>query len=521
MPDQLIKTLVETHNFVPVITADEAREFDRYTINHIGITSELLMECAGSHVAAAVMRAQRALANAKVVVVVGPGNNGADAIVASRHLLARAIDCTIFFVADEEKWSAELARQVAMLRHALTTTSTTWHLASFAAPSKIADEDVIIIDGIFGAGLNRAPSGKASEAINWINERHSKKPQSTFVISVDIPSGLSLDAAATQFVAVCADLTVTFGHMKRAHISEPTKRTCGTVVSAPIGLFDKHPMTTWYRRERRALLSLFNPITKNSHKGHFGHVLIYEGNPRYLGASRLAARAALRVGAGLVTIATQKRLVPTAFDLPEFMRLRQDDVAESFIKKIDAVVIGPGLSDDVAYQSRALDFINRWNNFIELLVLDADGLRLLSQIDITNLSIIATPHPKEAGDLLGIPAHEIEANRFESIERLGALHQNVIWILKGATTLVRSLDGNIFALRGELPILAAGGSGDVLSGAIAGVAKQTASPLTAALLAVSLQIEGALRMSRKIAKGSLASELADKFPAITKSRAVI
>ena len=381
-----------------------------------------------------------------------------------------------------------------------------------------------IIDGIFGAGINRAPTGRPKEAIDFINIFRANE-QTCSVVSVDIPSGLALEAHAPTHPCVRADTTITFGCLKRAHISEPTKSFCGKSYATNIGLFAQSPITNWYHQRRRALLSLYHPIAPQSYKGQFGHVLVYEGNPQFLGASRLSARAALRVGAGLVTIACDHSDMPSPLDLPEFMRKKRAEITEDFLEHIDAIVLGPGLSNIPVYQNHALDFITRWHANISCLVLDADGLRLLDKnLPIEKLTIVATPHPGEAANLLGSTTADIERDRFKAIADLGAQsesrNQQIIWVLKGATTLVRALNKEIFAFHGDLPILAAGGSGDTLSGAIAGSVKQTASPLAAALLAVSMQIEAAQVLSRRIRKGSLATELADLFPTIARNRPI-
>lgn len=503
------------------MTAQESRDFDHYTIHDVKIPVSLLMENAGAAVAHAVVRARRRCEAPSIIVFVGPGNNGADAIVACRHLYAQGLHCQIMLLGDEAHCSAELRFQLQLLRHAIITRGddeSRWFITSM--PSIVKDS--IIIDGIFGAGLSRPPEGKALDAITFINQQRKHPRFRCVVVSVDIASGLHLEACAVDHPHVIADITVSFDHLKRAHISEPSKMFCGRSSSVRIGLFAKAPLKNFYRHQRRALLSLFKPLTPSAHKGHFGHVLVLEGDPQFLGASRLAARAALRVGAGLVSIATEQSLAPTSLDLPEFMHIKCNDVDEQFMKRIDAVVVGPGLGSDLQRQKAARDFVHAFCGQIKVLVLDADGLQLLSgDLVSSSTTIIATPHPKEAANLLQTSVIDIERDRFKAIallhEHFKAL--NIIWVLKGATTLVRA-DAETIAFRGDLPLLAAGGSGDVLSGAIAGCIKQTSSPLAATLLAVSLQIEAAAYLSRRIKKGSFASELADIFVTLTRTRPV-
>jgi hydroxyethylthiazole kinase-like uncharacterized protein yjeF len=527
MSEKLVLALMQSRDLVPVITAPETIETDRYTINDVGVPEDLLMESAGALVARTAMRILRRRNDACIGVFIGAGNNGADAIVACRYLLSSGYSCRIVFLADEAHYSKALRHQIRLLQNALChlgADTSRWFLHENYHDLFSHAHDVVVIDGIFGAGLSRPPTGAEKQAIDFINDMREKKRSRCTVISVDVPSGLGLEACAEPHDHIHADVTVTFGVHKRVHISEPTKAYCGFVVAAPIGLFLKSPPANFFRRQRRALLQLFKPLTNTAHKGNFGHVLVIEGHENYLGASRLAARAALRVGAGLVTIACEEHLLPTSLDVPEFMKIRRQAISADFMGRVDAVVIGPGLSAEKVWQERAKTFIETWQKTLSVIVLDADGLRLLPSLQGTlrDTIIIATPHPKEASQVLGMKLSTIERDRFAAIEALG--HKNkelalqIIWVLKGATTLVRDLNGTIFAFRGDLPLLATGGSGDVLSGAIAGLVKQVDSPLAATLLAVSMHIEGGAVLSRRISKGSFASELADTFPAISKNR---
>jgi ADP-dependent NAD(P)H-hydrate dehydratase / NAD(P)H-hydrate epimerase len=291
-------------------------------------------------------------------------------------------------------------------------------------------------------------------------------------------------------------------------------------------ILTQHPTGSSYYwlPTRSTLTELLLPIPTNCHKGHFGHILVFEGHPQFLGASRLAAIAALRAGAGLLTIAADNTVAPTSLDRPEFMHIKISDITDNFLSKIDALVIGPGLSRITAWQKKALNFLNSLKTHVPCIVVDADALPLLNHPDLTlhGKHIIATPHAKEAAGLLTITPKEVEQDQVLAIQRLAELPCNqknhIIWLLKGSTTLVRSTDGTIFAIKGELPLLSAGGMGDVLSGAIAGLCKQTSSPLCATILAVSLQIESAALLSKLAFKGILASEVADMFPKLTKNR---
>lgn len=281
------------------------------------------------------------------------------------------------------------------------------------------------------------------------------------------------------------------------------------------------PEKSYLFNQKVTLKELFIPQELDCHKGHFGHVLVFEGCPQYLGASRLSALGALRAGAGLVTIAVDTNEMPSAFDLAEFMHLKASEIWDPLLKKISALIMGPGLSKDSLWQEKALCFLNRLKPHAPLIVMDADGLSLLhhQNLELRHKTIIATPHAHEAAGLLGMAPKDVEQNRFLALEKLAALpcntNNHIIWLLKGSSTLVRGLDGQVFMFQGELPVLSAAGMGDVLSGVIAGLFKQVDCALCAALLGVSMQIEAGSILSKSVFKGILASELAHVVPSLS------
>ena len=304
------------------------------------------------------------------------------------------------------------------------------------------------------------------------------------------------------------------------HISEPTKKLAGKSIAKAIGLFRANALDQFWIRYRTVLLELLKPLDRNSHKGHFGHVAVVEGDYKYQGASRIVAKAALRVGSGLVSIVTRDAKSLHASDLPEYMKCDHKDAA-SLWPRVSALVLGPGLGTTPAMLAYGQSLLEGTQTVIKSLVLDADGLRLLDEKKPLNFqNLICTPHPKEAGLLLGVSSETVENNRFLAIEALGRLTINTgsctIWVLKGATTLVYEKNAGIFAFEGSLPLLAVGGSGDLLAGAIAGLLPQALSPLAATLVAINLQIRAALKAQKGASKGILPSELADRFPSLLK-----
>lgn len=481
----------------PIFTAKEAKLADQFTCD-AGILPEWLMENAGLTVASAARKVLKKIPEASVLIMAGPGNNGADALVCARHLFSHTA-CHVFLI-DEEKANSYVKAQAKLLKN--------FNL-SFLSKKDLAGlkKTLIIIDGIFGAGLNRAPAGDAAFAIDFINGSRS------YVISVDVPSGLTHEAKAPVGLVVKAHQTITFGPLKRVHISEPTKKFCGRSSASDIGLLKNFEPSNFWIHEKRSLNELFLPLPSPCHKGQFGHVLVFDSHPRFH-AAKLSAHAALRVGAGLLTIASQKDSLETAL---EFMHIDLREISKTFLSSISAVVLGPGLSLDPHMQKLALDFMKSLKGFDPLIVLDAEGMQLLKHKDLfKDHKLLCTPHPKEAASLLDCFVKDIEEDRFLAIENLSKVAPSAIWLLKGETPLVRSSDGQIFAFKGDCPMLSCGGMGDVLSGAIAGLYKQVASPLDAIILAVSAQLFCAKILSRHATKGYFASELADLFPKILR-----
>jgi hydroxyethylthiazole kinase-like uncharacterized protein yjeF len=460
----------------------------------------------------------------KIILVVGPGNNGADAIACARHLLTQNLELLIFLPPKSSKHSKYLDSELVLLQDAIKKQhdSRVLFFENFAELLRLEHDahlfNIIIVDALFGAGLSRAPAGIYKEAIENINTLRTKLKENALVISIDVPSGCTLEACTPLGACVFADHTITFGFLKRCHVSEPTKKYVGQSHVKEIGFSaEAHPQQ--YLIKKSLLSELLKPIEPGSHKGKFGHMAVLEGHPSYKGASRLCARAALRAGVGLCTIITNNEESIHPADLAEYMKHWREAVNEEFLNKLSALAIGPGLSKDRSFKEHALSLLRRLPKALPL-VIDADALILIKEDPkgFQSAPIVCTPHPKEAANLLDISVEELENNRFLAIKALAKLPINrartVVWVLKGATTLVHQNNEPIFAFAGDLPILATGGSGDVLTGTIAGLIPQTNSLLEASLLAVSLQKTAARKASEFSNKGLLPSELADLYPSL-------
>lgn len=270
------------------------------------------------------------------------------------------------------------------------------------------------------------------------------------------------------------------------------------------------------------LTDLLLPLNPHSHKGTFGHIVAVQGHENFLGAARLSLLAALRVGAGLATLWCKDQIQHHPADLFEFIKKTDRDISPDFLKKITALVIGPGLSKESSFHTWGLQILHQVGNLVPTIIIDADALGLLEHLKHGTLSasLICTPHPKEAADLLNVGVEDIESDRFLAIKELGKLpinnHCSIVWLLKGSTTLIFDKQYGIFALKGNTPLLSTGGSGDILAGAIAGLIPQTSSLLDASIVAVNLMIRAARENSLRADRGIFPSELAQAFPYLLK-----
>jgi hydroxyethylthiazole kinase-like uncharacterized protein yjeF len=356
------------------------------------------------------------------------------------------------------------------------------------------------VDGVLGIGLARAPEGAVAQAITAITR--AGRP----VLALDLPSGLDADTGATPGVAVRATATVAFIAWKRGlftaegpdHAGERVLRT----LDVPAGAYAVDDAVLML--DARACAAQFRPRRRNAHKGEHGHLLIIGGDTGYGGAPRLAAEAALRVGTGLVTVATRPaNAAAQAAALPEAMWVGVDDAAAlaPLIARAEAIAIGPGLGTEA--WGRALLEAALASGLP--LVVDADALNLLAGRGLTRADWILTPHPGEAGRLLGCDARAVQADRFSAVRELVARHHGVA-VLKGAGSLIADRDATVLCAAGN-PGLAVGGMGDLLTGVIGGLYAQGWSASAAARCGVMLHAEAGDTAARDGERGLLARDL--------------
>jgi ADP-dependent NAD(P)H-hydrate dehydratase / NAD(P)H-hydrate epimerase len=497
----------------PLLTAAEMRALDRHTIDGLGVPGELLMELAG----AAVAREAEALRapDAPVWLLCGTGNNGGDGLVAARQLHLRGVPVRVLAVGDPAAWRGEAAANAKRLRAlgvALTGASTP------------LEPGAVLVDAIFGTGLARPVEGAAAQAIRRLREARP----ACRVLAVDLPSGLEADTGQPLGDAVAADVTVTLGLPKLALTLEPGRSLAGRVVVARIGIADPTPdapprAELW---TRAAAARHLPKRPRDGHKGRFGHVLVVAGSEGKTGAAVLAALGAARSGAGLVTIACPASLngvleasvreVMTA-PVPEAAGARFGRASEKAVLELaaarDVVALGPGLGRDPETRSFVRSVVRA---LASPLVLDADGLvafeGALAELRSRRAPSILTPHPGEAALLLASTPAEVNRDRPAAARRL-ASESGAFVVLKGAATVVADPQGALAVNPTGGPALASGGTGDVLTGVIAGLLAQGLGPRDAARLGVFLHGEAADRLAAARGEaGLLASEVAFALP---------
>jgi len=448
----------------PVVTAAEMRALDRATIEDIGIPGFTLMETAGRAVAAAARDARN------VAVVCGPGNNGGDGFVAARVLRDAGVDAVVYLAAERSAIKGDALAHLQVLEKAGGVVLPADLEAIAGAP--------LVIDALFGVGLARPIDGRLADVVAAINAAGQ-------VLAVDIPSGLDADTGKMLGACVEAEMTVTMGALKVGLVSAPGFARCGEVVVADIGIPSGVLATQGVRAgmvEEADVVGWLPKLSPLDHKGRRGHVLVVAGMPGMRGAGRLAAIAALRAGAGLVTLAAAGDI---SADDSVMTRSIEGNLGSLATGKA-AIVIGPGLGQS----ELAAGWVGEVLASGVPAVLDADALNLIAGIveAVAKAAgpVVITPHPGEAARLLGTTVAEIESDRLAAARALAAKSHAIV-VLKGARTIV--CDGTLGDDYCSInptggPELATGGSGDVLSGVIGALLAQGLAPADAARAAV-------------------------------------
>ena len=518
---------------IEVLTPEQMAKADQLTIEG-DVPGYVLMEAAGQAVADAAIdlleERTGSGASGMVCILCGPGNNGGDGFVAARLL-------------EEEGWSVILGCSVGLddLRGDARIAADEWGDEIYSLSPKLWEDADIVIDALFGAGLARGVSGDIADLIDALNQ--SGLP----VIAVDLPSGVDGSSGHIGGAALRADLTVTFFRKKPGHLIYPGKALCGRVICADIGISAdvleetgiravENAPSLWFHNWPEAL----KPIDRIAagrladHKFHRGHCLVMSGGATHSGAARMAARAALRAGAGLVTVAPSPGAA--AFVASQLTAVMVEPVQDASSldallsrRTYDVLVAGPGMGMEA--EKRALLYHCLERDIC--LLLDADAVTMLAEaieggeFDLTSLSdcpsarsgsLVMTPHEGEFARLFPDLSHRVREDKglskldcaLMASERSGA-HV----VLKGADTIIASPDGSAVIHSQGVPYLATAGSGDVLIGVIAGLVAQGMPVMDAASAGVWLHGRAGLTLG----PGLIAEDLPDILPQVYRDLA--
>ena len=479
-----------------ILSAEQMREADRRTIEDVGIPSLVLMENAGRQVVAAMESFFQDLAERRVAVISGKGNNGGDGFVVARTLQQRGIDVSVFVVGKVADIKGDARINIEILgRLGITVVEIgdegQWELHF----SEISDHD-LIVDALFGTGLKSALSGIYETVIADING--SGIP----VVSIDMPSGMSADTHDLIGDCVDATVTVTLGAPKLPLILPPAEEKSGEVVIAdigiPAGIIDALDGPRVELLTRDQIRTLITPRAADVHKGDFGRILIVAGSRGKTGAAVLTAQGALKSGAGLVTVASPRSVWPViASQAPEYMTDALEETADGTVHfaaaehvlglHADAIVVGPGLGRGEGVSTFVRELLDKSET---PLVLDADALNAFADepaalVGRDDRDVIITPHPGEMSRLVGCTIDDVQADRIGIARDFASAHKLYV-VLKGYRTIIATPDGKIFVNPTGSPGMATGGTGDVLAGMLAGWLGQLLDAEAACRLAVYL-----------------------------------
>ena len=425
-----------------VLTAGQSREIDRLTIEEHGVPSLALMENAAHRLDEALLQHFDPLDQKYVVILCGKGNNGGDGLALARLLIGKVTRLHVVLGCDPEELRGDAQVNYGRLREGGV-------MPARDIPQKLRErrEVNVVVDALLGTGVQGPPQGRILELIRATREFPSAK-----IVAVDMPSGLGGGGECVH-----ADFTVTFTAPKVEHyLAEGAEECVGQLIVSQIGCPPQYVTSQLAVSDPRAFAPLFEPRRRDTNKGDFGHVLVIGGAPGKSGAAAMSGLAALRMGAGLVSV-TSRAAINVA---PELMTESLDSFS---LERKTVLAIGPGLGRNPELVRRVLA------EAAVPVVIDADALNSIAGSDFRGraMQTILTPHPGEMGRLLGHPV----GDRLETA-RAFAQERNVCLVLKGHRTLIARPDGQVFINLSGSPAMATGGTGDILTGMIAGMVAQ-------------------------------------------------
>ncbi|HEX3110751.1 MAG TPA: NAD(P)H-hydrate dehydratase [Thermoanaerobaculia bacterium] len=492
-----------------ILTSEQMRNIDRRTTERFGIPSIVLMENAAIAVVDAI---QEHYPNAdRIAVFCGTGANGGDGLAVARHLENRGVVPVVILVGDRAKLAGDALTNFnicSLLGLPIYDVKDESQVDETMAHASDAD---VVVDAIFGTGLNRAPGGVHAEVIRALAEMRIP------VLAIDLPSGANASSSETFDPCIRAEVTVTFAAPKMCHVFDPAATACGEIIVADISIpeiaIDEENVTLALTTPRD-VAPYFAPRLAATHKGTYGHVGIVAGSPDRSGAAVLAARGAIRTGAGLVTVVTDDETAPQ-IHAHSIESMTTSDI--DALKTKDAVLIGPGLPDNEAAYADVRSLVATVK---QPLVIDASGLNAFAghveELNPSAMPRVITPHPGELARLInGLmegDAKSINANRLDAV-REAARRTKCVVVLKGHQTLIAEPDGHVNVNPTGNPGMASGGMGDVLGGIIAALLARGVDAFDAACAGVYLHGFAADLLRDEMSDtGLAANDLAEKLP---------
>ncbi len=512
-----------------VATAEEMQELDRKAIETYRIPGIVLMENAGRGAADVISNSFPEIHKKKIAIIAGKGNNGGDGFVIARYLLNQGIYVRVYLLTDPKGLRGDAETNFSIFHRMKGEVISVPSSKDYIKVKRDLEKFDILVDGIFGTGLDAEVRGYYREVIDHLNTL--QRP----IVAIDIPSGLDANTGKPLGTAIRASLTITFGLPKIGHLIPPGLDYVGKKVKVidigiPKRLVEEEKIPTYLLEKEEIQKCLSIPRNPDTHKGDYGHLLVIAGSVGKTGAAVMACQAALRMGAGLVTLAIPKSLnailemklteVMTE-PLPETpkqtLSLRAFSAIVRLCENKRAVIIGPGLGTFKETQSLILKLIRTLDLPI---ILDADGLTALATqpktLPIKNRSLVLTPHPGEMARLIRSQVKEVLEDRV-GLSRNFSQSQHVHLILKGHPTLITTPKGEVYINPTGNPGMASGGTGDVLTGMIGGLVCQGFDILSSLQIAVYLHgmagDEGAQEMGEK---SLIATDIIEKIPTLLK-----
>jgi ADP-dependent NAD(P)H-hydrate dehydratase / NAD(P)H-hydrate epimerase len=523
-----------------LLNTAESRELDRLSQEKYGIESYALMRRAGEAVADLLLRRWPNAVGGPVLVVAGKGNNGGDGFVAARKLMqagVRVQSILLATAADLKGDAARAYRDYAAAGGSVSEVTAEGEIGEAIAARK----PIAVVDAIFGIGLNAEVRGLARKAIETINRLSGLGGPGgrgarigVPVIAIDIASGVNADSGAVMGAAIAAALTVTFGYAKYGHVSYPGAGQTGDLEIAEIGFAPEAIVEIAPRGrmiEAADAASLLKPRSADSHKGTYGHPLVIAGSRGKSGAAILAARGALRTGAGLVTAAIPESIAAiVAGGQPELMTEAIADreghfAATAAIDELKALadgktalIAGPGIGVSEDTNKLVAWLVGEGAQAGRPLLLDADALNVIAasgpaMLESAHGPVVLTPHPGEMARLLGISTPAVNADRIGAARRLADLSGAAV-LLKGARSVIATPEGTVFVNSSGNAGMATAGMGDVLSGIVGALLGQGLTSGDALALGVFVHGLAADRLAERLGPvGYLAGDLAAELPA--------